>query len=154
MNQAELPADEGRPDAAGHAQHGLGHTRDREPFFSAEQIGQQGGAQAWHDCLGLRVGENVREGPQADPGPVGHREASGGEQAPGFADSPADRGAVDAGQQGQDRVRQVVAQVDERGGHPVDEHEPVPGTRSDGPSTRSTATTSRQERSNPTHHSR
>lgn len=50
-----------------------------------------GGVELKHDALGLGVGEDVRQGLQTDPGTVGHREASGGEQAPDLADRPADR---------------------------------------------------------------
>ncbi|MCX4754306.1 hypothetical protein [Kitasatospora purpeofusca] len=35
-------------------------------------------------------------------------------------------------------MRQVVAQVDERGAHPADEHKPMPGTRTGCPLPRST----------------
>ncbi|KAB8163763.1 hypothetical protein FH609_019065 [Streptomyces sp. 3MP-14] len=40
MNQAELPADAGRLDAAGLTQHDLGRARDRVPFFGAEELGR------------------------------------------------------------------------------------------------------------------
>lgn len=85
------------------------------------------------DTLGLGIGKHIRQGAQADARAVGDRAAPLGQESADLADSTGDSGAVGTEQQPQDSMREVVAQVDERGHYPVDIDEPVPGTVPHGP---------------------
>lgn len=75
----------------------------------------------------MGVGEHVRQRPKAQAGTVGNRTSPLGQERSYLCDLAGDGGAVDAEQQSQHRVRQVVSQMDQRGHQPVDEHQLVPG---------------------------
>lgn len=53
-----------------------------------------------------------------------------GQQPSHLADRTGDGGAIDAEQQPQRRMRQIVPQMNQRGHEPVDEHQPMPDTGS------------------------
>ncbi|GAA2338372.1 hypothetical protein GCM10010431_72250 [Streptomyces kunmingensis] len=80
------------------------------------------------NVLGLGVSEHVLQGAQSQARMVRDGEPPLGEQAADLLDGPGHGGTVHAVEQGQNRVRQVVAQVDQCGHQPVHEDQPVPGT--------------------------
>lgn len=89
-----------------------------------------GGVRPRLDALGLGVCEHIRQGPQPQAGPVRDRASPLGQQPSYLADRTGDGGAVNAEQQPQRRMRQIVPQVNQRGHEPADEHQPMPGTGS------------------------
>ncbi len=89
-----------------------------------------GGVQPQLDAFGLGVCEHIRQGPQPQAGPVRDRTSPLGRQPSHLTDRTGDGGAIDAEQQPQRRMRQIVPQMNQRGHEPVDEHQPMPETRS------------------------
>jgi hypothetical protein len=92
-----------------------------------------GGVQAELNALGLGIGEHVRECPQAQSRTVGDRASPLGQESTYLPDRAGDGGAVDAEQQPQHRVREVVPQVDEGSHQPVDEDQLMSGSGSRSP---------------------
>ncbi|GAB3953533.1 hypothetical protein GCM10028832_08480 [Streptomyces sparsus] len=92
-----------------------------------------GGVQAQLDAFGLGVGEHVRQRAQPQAGAVGDRAPPLGQERSYLCDRAGDGGAVDAEQQAEHCVRQVVAQMDQRGHRPVDEHQLVTGAGTGSP---------------------
>lgn len=89
-----------------------------------------GGVQPQLNTFGLSVCEHIRQGPQPQVGPVGDRASPLGQQPSYLAARTGEGGAVDAEQQPQRRMRQIVPQVNQRGHEPVDEHQPMLDTGS------------------------
>lgn len=89
-----------------------------------------GGVQPQLDAFSLGVREHIRQGPQPQAGPVWDRAPPLGQQPSYLTDRTGDRGAVDAEQQPQRCMRQIVPQMNQCGHDPVDEHQPMPDTRS------------------------
>jgi hypothetical protein len=92
-----------------------------------------GGVQTQLDALGLGIGEHIRQGPQTQARAVGDRAPPLGQERTYLADRAGDGGAVDAEQQAQHRVRQVVPQMNQGGHQPVDKDNLVAGAGSPGP---------------------
>jgi hypothetical protein len=91
------------------------------------------------------VTRHIRQRPKTQAGTVGDGASSLRKERAYFCDRAGDGGAVDAEQQSQHRVRQVVPQMDQRGHQPADEHQLVAGAGPRGPladpASRSMATT-------------
>jgi hypothetical protein len=81
---------------------------------------------------GRRVGDHIRQGPQPQRGLAGHGEAAGGQQRADLADGAGDGGAVDPEQYRQGLVRQLQAQHDQGGQHPVAQDQPLVGAGAGG----------------------
>jgi hypothetical protein len=83
------------------------------------------------DAFGLGVGEHVRRRPKTQTRTVGNRAPPLGQEPTYLPVRAGDGGAVDAEQQPEHRVRQIMAQMDLRGHQPVVKHQLVActGTR-------------------------
>jgi len=107
--------------------------RDERPPTAPTRTGPThldlGGVQPQFHTLGVGVGEDVLQGAQPASRAVGDRASALGQQGADLADGAGDGGTVHSEQQAQDRVRQVMAQVDQGGHQTVDKNQPVPGTR-------------------------
>ncbi len=84
------------------------------------------------DAFGLGVGEHVFQGAQTYLWTVGDRAPTFGQQSADLINGTCDGGAIHIEQQAQDRVQQVVTQVDQGGHQAVDEDQTVPGARPGG----------------------
>jgi hypothetical protein len=80
------------------------------------------------------MGDHIGQGAQPDAAFDGASPL--GQQRADLPDGPGDRGAGHPEPAGQHVVGDPVAQVDQRGQQPVDEHQAVPGTGADRPPAR------------------
>lgn len=71
--------------------------------------------------------EYVRQRGQPQVRVVGDRTASLGQEGAYLCDGPGDRRTIDAEQPPEHGMRKVMPQMNERGHHPVDEHQLMPG---------------------------
>ncbi len=96
-----------------------------------------GGIQQADLPAGAQMGEHVGQGAQPDP--AGDGAAALGQQRADLSDCAGDRRAGDPEPAGQHVVGDPVAQVHQGGQQPVEEHQPMPSTRSDRPLARPVA---------------
>jgi hypothetical protein len=82
--------------------------------------------------LGRSIGEHIRQGPKAQAGLAGDREAACRQQRADLMDRASDGGAVDSIEHGGSVVWQLEAQVDQGGQDSIGEDEPVVGAGASG----------------------
>lgn len=89
-----------------------------------------GGIQPQLYAFGLGISEDVSQRVKTQARAIGNRASALSQERAYLSDRASDGGAVNAEQQSQHRLRQIVPQMNECGRHPVDEHQTMASTGS------------------------